>query len=69
MARVSPFKFLQEVRAEGQKVTWPSRRETAITTLMVFAMTAVAAIFFLLADQVMRMIVTFVLTIGGSVGG
>jgi preprotein translocase subunit SecE len=69
MARVSPFKFLQEVRAEGQKVTWPSRRETAITTLMVFAMTAVAAIFFLLADQVMRMVVTFVLSVGGSVGG
>jgi preprotein translocase subunit SecE len=65
MARVSPFKFLQEVRAEGQKVTWPSRRETAITTAMVFVMTAVAAVFFLLADQVMRMVVTFVLSIGG----
>jgi preprotein translocase subunit SecE len=69
MARVSPFKFLQEVRAEGQKVTWPSRRETVITTLMVFAMTTVAAIFFLLADQVMRVVVTFVLSVGGSVGG
>ena len=41
MARTSPIKFLQEVRAEGQKVTWPTRRETAITTLMVFIMTAV----------------------------
>ena len=51
--------------AEGQKVTWPSRRETAITTAMVFVMTAVAAVFFLLADQVMRMVVTFVLSIGG----
>jgi preprotein translocase subunit SecE len=69
MARVSPFKFLQEVRAEGQKVTWPSRRETAITTMMVFAMTAIAAVFFLLADQVMRMVVTFVLNIGGNIGG
>jgi preprotein translocase subunit SecE len=69
MARVSPFKFLQEVRSEGQKVTWPSRRETAITTAMVFAMTAIASVFFLLADQVMRMIVTFVLSVGGSVGG
>ena len=36
MAKVSPFKFLQEVRAEGQKVTWPTRRETVITTIMVF---------------------------------
>ena len=38
MAKVSPFKFLQEVRAETDKVTWPTRRETAITTVMVFVM-------------------------------
>ncbi len=50
----SPFKFLQEVRAETQKVTWPSRRETLITTAMVFVMVAVASIFFLVADQVIR---------------
>ncbi len=61
MARVSPFKFLQEVRAEGQKVTWPTRRETAITTMMVFIMTAVAAIFFLISDQIMRLVVTFII--------
>ncbi|MBV8792494.1 MAG: preprotein translocase subunit SecE, partial [Pseudolabrys sp.] len=42
MARTSPFKFLQEVRAETQKVTWPSRRETMITTAMVFVMVAIA---------------------------
>ncbi len=36
MAKVSPFKFLQEVRAEAQKVTWPTRKETTITTIMVF---------------------------------
>jgi preprotein translocase subunit SecE len=66
MAKISPFKFLQEVRAEAQKVTWPTRRETAITTAMVFVMVAVAAVFFLLADQVMRMIVTAVLGIGGG---
>jgi preprotein translocase subunit SecE len=65
MAKVSPFKFLQEVRAEAQKVTWPTRRETAITTAMVFVMVAVASIFFLLADQVMRFVVTLVLGIGG----
>jgi len=64
MAKVSPFKFMQEVRAETEKVTWPSRRETAITTLMVFIMSALAAIFFLLADQVIRFIVTLVLGIG-----
>jgi preprotein translocase subunit SecE len=64
MAKVSPFKFMQEVRAETEKVTWPSRRETAITTLMVFIMSALAAIFFLLADQVIRFFVTLVLGIG-----
>jgi preprotein translocase subunit SecE len=65
MARTSPFKFLQEVRAETQKVTWPSRRETMITTAMVFVMVAVTSIFFLVADQIIRMMVTFVLGIGG----
>ena len=64
MAKVSPFKFLQEVRQETEKVTWPSRRETAITTLMVFVMSAVAALFFLFADQLIRTFVTLVLGIG-----
>ena len=62
MAKVSPFKFLQEVRSESQKVTWPTRRETMITTLMVFIMSAVAAVFFLVADQVIRIAVTTVLS-------
>ncbi len=65
MAKISPFKFMQEVRAEGQKVTWPTRRETAVTTAMVFVMVAIASIFFLVADQIMRFIVTLVLGIGG----
>jgi preprotein translocase subunit SecE len=64
MARINPFKFMQEVRAEAQKVTWPSRRETAITTAMVFVMVAIASVFFLLADQVMRFLVTVLLGIG-----
>ena len=62
---VSPFKFLQEVREETHKVTWPSRKETMITTAMVFVMVAVASIFFLLADQVIRIAVTFVLGMAG----
>jgi preprotein translocase subunit SecE len=65
MAKVSPFKFMQEVRAEAQKVTWPSRRETLITTAMVFVMVTVASIFFLVADQVIRILVALVLGIGG----
>ncbi len=63
MARVSPFKFLQEVRAEAQKVTWPTRKETMITTIMVFIMAGLAGIFFFLADQVIRVLVTLVLGI------
>jgi preprotein translocase subunit SecE len=63
MAKVSPFKFLQEVRSETQKVTWPTRRETMITTLMVFIMSGFAAIFFFVADQVIRYLVTLVLGI------
>jgi preprotein translocase subunit SecE len=66
MARTSPIKFLQEVRAEGQKVTWPTRRETMITTLMVFIMTGLAAIFFLISDQLMRFLVTFIIGWSGS---
>ena len=63
MPRTNLFKFMQEVRAETEKVTWPSRRETAITTAMVFMMVAVASVFFLLADQVMRLAVSFLLGI------
>ena len=62
---ISPFKFLQEVRAEAQKVTWPTRRETAITTAMVFVMVTIASIFFLVADQIIRVAITFLLGLGG----
>ncbi len=64
MAKTSPFKFLQEVREEADKVTWPSRRETLITTAMVFLMVAVASIFFLVIDQVTRVIITLILSMG-----
>jgi preprotein translocase subunit SecE len=61
MAKISPFKFLQEVRAEADKVTWPTRRETMITTAMVFVMVAVASVLFLMADQIIRIFITFIL--------
>ena len=54
---------MQEVRAEAQKVTWPTRKETTVTTMMVFVMVVIASIFFLLADQVMRIAVSFLLGI------
>jgi preprotein translocase subunit SecE len=51
---INPFEFMQQVRAEGSKVTWPTRRETLITTAMVFVFAIIASLFFLLADQVIR---------------
>ena len=59
----SPFKFAQEVRSETQKVTWPSRRETMITTIMVFVMVGLSSIFFFFADQLIRFVVTTILRI------
>ena len=61
----SPFKFLQEVRSETAKVTWPTRRETTITTIMVFVMVAAASIFFTVADQVIRVLITYILGVAG----
>jgi preprotein translocase subunit SecE len=50
MAKKNPFEFVQEVRAEANKVTWPSRRETMITSAMVLVMIALASVFFLVVD-------------------
>jgi preprotein translocase subunit SecE len=63
-SRTNPFTFLQQVRQEASKIVWPSRRETAISTVMVVAMAVLASVFFLLADQVMSYGVSFVLGIG-----
>ena len=49
---VEPAKFVREVRAEISKVTWPSRKETLVTTGLVFGMAALSAIFFFVVDQV-----------------
>jgi preprotein translocase subunit SecE len=47
-----PARFVREVRTEVSKVTWPSRKETLVTTGLVFAMAALAALFFFVADQI-----------------
>ncbi|MBE7185096.1 MAG: preprotein translocase subunit SecE [Methylobacterium mesophilicum] len=60
----NPFTFLQQVRAETAKVTWPSRRETLISTIMVLVFAAVAMIFFFVADLIMHYGVQFILGIG-----
>ena len=64
MAEFSPLKFMQEVRQEVAKVTWPSRREVFVTTIMVFVMVFLAGIFFLFVDQAIGRIVRTVLGIG-----
>lgn len=64
MAKTNPFTFFQEVRQEVSKVVWPSRRETTVTTIMVFIMVFLAAIFFLLADQVLGFAVGQLLALG-----
>ena len=62
--RVSPTLFVRQVRQEVAKVTWPSRKETGITTMMVFIMVALAAIFFFLIDQVLSLVVRGILGLG-----
>jgi preprotein translocase subunit SecE len=64
MAKTNPFDFIQQVRAEGSKVTWPTRKETMITTAMVFVMAVLASVFFLVADRVLGFAVRLVLGLG-----
>ena len=52
MAKTSPVEFFQQVRQEVSRVTWPTRKETMITTAMVFVMVFIAAAFFFIVDQV-----------------
>ena len=66
MAKINPLKFVQEVRSEVARVSWPTRNETGITTLMVVAMATLAALFFLVADQLIGWLVSLVL--GISIG-
>ena len=65
MAKINPVEFLQQVRQETAKVTWPSRRETMISTAMVFVFVIVAAIFFFLVDQVLSEGVRLIFGWGG----
>jgi preprotein translocase subunit SecE len=65
MAKTSPFQFFQQVRQETSKVTWPTRKETMISTVMVFVMVFIAAIFFFAVDQVLSAGVKLVFGLGG----
>ena len=65
MAKPNPAQFVQQVRQEGAKVTWPTRKETGISTGLVFVMVILAAVFFFLVDQVMAFGVRGLFGLGG----
>ncbi|MGH7034857.1 MAG: preprotein translocase subunit SecE [Stellaceae bacterium] len=64
MAKTTPLEFLRQVRQEVGRVTWPSRKETTVTTAMVFAMVIIAALFFFLVDEILARGVQLVLGLG-----
>ena len=65
MATTNPFRFIQQVRSEVSKITWPTRREVLLTTIMVFVMSAIAALIFALVDLLIRSGIQSVLNIFG----
>jgi preprotein translocase subunit SecE len=65
----NPLTFIQEVRQEVSKVTWPAWKEVWITTAMVLVMVALTSIFFLVADQIILRVVQFILGTGQQLAG
>ena len=65
MAKTNPAQFIQEVRQEANKVPWPTRKESGISTAMVFVMVIVFAIFFMVVDWALQLGVKAVLGVGG----
>jgi preprotein translocase subunit SecE len=65
MARTNPAEFLREVRREAAKITWPTRKETTASAIMVFIMALMAALFFFLVDQLISLGIRLILGIGG----
>tara|TARA_B100001123_G_C14626211_1_gene755851 strand:- start:353 stop:544 length:192 start_codon:yes stop_codon:yes gene_type:complete len=59
----NPLRFLQDVKQEAFKITWPTKKDTVTGSLMVFALASIAAIFFLLLDQILRFFLNLILTI------
>ncbi len=55
MAKTNPLEFLQQVRDEAGKISWPSRKETMVSTVMVMIMVAIASVFFLVVDFALKM--------------
>ena len=59
----NPFKFIQEVKQETFRITWPTKKDTMMGAVMVFALASIAALFFLILDQILRFLLNLVLTI------
>ena len=59
----NPLRFLQEVKQEAFKITWPTKKDTVTGSLMVFGLATIAAVFFLLLDQILRFLLNLVLTL------
>lgn len=64
MAKTSPAEFFKQVKAEAKKVTWPTRRETMISTVFVFIMVFIASIFLYFADQIIAFLVQTIMNLG-----
>ena len=60
---INPLKFFQDVKQEAFRVTWPTKKETMMGAVMVFALASIAAIFFLILDQILRFLLNLILTI------
>ena len=69
MAKVNPGQFVREVRHEVDKVTWPTRKETGVTTVMVFIMVFLLMIFFFFVDQILAWGIKLILGVGLEVYG
>ena len=59
----NPLKFFQEVKQEAFKITWPTKKDTVTGSLMVFGLATLAAVFFLLLDQILRFLLNLILTV------
>ena len=59
----NPLKFIQEVKQETFRITWPTKKDTMMGAVMVFTLASIAAIFFLILDQILRFFLNLVLTI------
>ncbi len=64
MAKTTPVEFFQQVRQEVSRVTWPTRKETLVTTAMVFVMVFIAAVFFFVVDQMFSASVRLIFGLG-----